>query len=250
MDKGLALIGAGVGTLGLILLARWAKVPPTPEPPPPSPGLATIYGKVTLVTTGKPLPNVMVELGDGTYKLSQTDVNGDYAISDVDPGPYMVSFSLAGVESLIKSVNLKQGNNRVDASLVPVEMPPVGYKVSATFRREKVCQSGYMDDYGNWVCLYYFPDEREGILDVTNLGDLGRLTIAVDGWYYYQGEPLGRFTNASKQWTDQYELGQSRAYSFNYLIPVTGMTLESRFFVKVYDPNGNIIFDQYFVTEM
>ena len=122
------------------------------------------------------------------------------------------------------------------------EIPPIAvYKVSVDFRREPVCMTSRGDE-----CLEYFSDEREGIITVVNEGTPGLFTTTVEGWFYLSGAPNSKFKSA--QWTNYFEAGQTRTYSFEYMIPTTGMPFDSRFFIKVYDPDGEIIADRTFIT--
>lgn len=89
-------IGAGVltGILALIFaLTRRAKAAP---PPPPLPGLANLYGKVTDAQTGAVLPGVLVSL-DGMQ--AYTDGGGNYVLSEIEPGGYVATFSKEGYQT-------------------------------------------------------------------------------------------------------------------------------------------------------
>lgn len=89
-----AAVGLGVAGIigGLVLLTRPAGAEP---PPPPAPGLANLYGKVTDATTEQEITGVSVTL-NGLQTL--TDTNGNYYFLDVEPGEYNIQLSKEGYE--------------------------------------------------------------------------------------------------------------------------------------------------------
>lgn len=111
-QKGLLVIGITALGLGFLLMRK----KPVPPPPPPPPGLANLYGRVTDKATGKLLAGVNVSLD--TY-LATTDATGLYLFPEVTPGPYALTFFLGGYQGQTQSVNLVEGNNLVNAELVP-----------------------------------------------------------------------------------------------------------------------------------
>jgi len=116
------------------------------------------------------------------------------------------------------------------------------YKASVSFRRERRCMTSRGDE-----CLEYSPIERIGTVTVTNEGAPGQLVTTMQGYThwaadYYEHkrcELLGDIT--SGQWTDYFETGQVKTYRFYYIVGSTGMPIDSRFFIKVKDPDGKII---------
>lgn len=90
-----AVAGVGLGVGALIYLATRAKAKP---PPPPPPGLAALYGKVTDAVTGKVVSGVLVTL-DGIE--AHTNGAGDYALTDLEPGAYTLTFSKEGYETVV-----------------------------------------------------------------------------------------------------------------------------------------------------
>ena len=123
------------------------------------------------------------------------------------------------------------------------------YKVDVSFERVPVCASGHMEG-DKWVCTEYFPNEREGISTVTNKGDPGHFTTTIDGWIYRYDDNTPFNHMFSKEWADYFEIGQAKTYTFRYMVGVSGMPLDSRFFIKVYDPNGKIIADRVFIRSL
>lgn len=93
IGTGVALgLAAGAGALAYFALKARAA---TPEP---EPGLANLYGMITDVSNGNPIPQVLVSLNDFT---TYTDQEGYYDIIDIDPGSYALEFSKAGYETVI-----------------------------------------------------------------------------------------------------------------------------------------------------
>lgn len=90
-------VGLGVAGIigGLVLLPRRAGTEP---PPPPAPGLANLYGKVTDTTTGQEIAGVSVTLNG---LQTETDTNGNYYFLDVEPREYSIQFAKEGYEPVI-----------------------------------------------------------------------------------------------------------------------------------------------------
>jgi len=131
----------------------------------------------------------------------------------------------------------------------PPTEPPLDpeIRVSIAFDREAVCAEGHMD--GNtWVCTQYFGDERTGTITVKNEKAPARLTIIVEGWLYLEGVEHNHFIQ--REWVADFESGQSSAYSFNYMIPHTGMPMDSRFFIAVYDEAYVLVAEKSFVKSL
>lgn len=127
----------------------------------------------------------------------------------------------------------------------PPEEPPAqpGYSVALGFSREPVCMTSRGDE-----CLEWSQDERKGTLEITNTGAQGTFKVTLEAWTYLDNEPHNNFKNLS--WTDNLTTGQLKTHSFNYMVPISGMALDTRFFVKVYDPDNNLIADQGFQTPL
>ena len=80
---GLAL----VGVVAAIALAA---------PPTPPPGRANLYGKVSDAATGQAIAGVLVAL-DGMQ--TQTDAQGNYIFTDLEPGSYILTFEKEGYQA-------------------------------------------------------------------------------------------------------------------------------------------------------
>lgn len=93
----IAIAGGAVGTavIGILLLARGAKA----KPPPPSPGMANLYGKVTDSVSGKGIPGVSVSVNGYS---TMTDATGYYEILEIVPGSYAAQFSKAGYNTEVR----------------------------------------------------------------------------------------------------------------------------------------------------
>ncbi len=91
--KGRVLGGIGLALGGiLLLLSRKAKAEP---PPPPVPGYANLYGIVTDAVTGAPIKGVQATLDS---LQANTDANGAYSFTNIEPGDYVVQFNKDGYE--------------------------------------------------------------------------------------------------------------------------------------------------------
>lgn len=130
-----------------------------------------------------------------------------------------------------------------------VIVTPLPYEVGVSFVRERSCDEGHMEG-DTWVCTRYSASERYGHITVVNQGAPGQLVITVEGWFYLSGVQGGAIGGANKQWTDYFGIGQAITYTFYYTVPITGMPLDARFFVKVYDLSGNLIADEVFITSL
>lgn len=91
----MTVIGVVGGMTALILLATRAEAGPPPPPPPPE--RANLYGKVTDNSSGQPIAGVLVTLNS---MQTQTDVDGSYAFTDIQPGDYTATFSKAGYQTI------------------------------------------------------------------------------------------------------------------------------------------------------
>ena len=153
-----------------------------------------------------------------------------------------VAFEFTPPVAKVYSVNI----NGISGTFEAVAPPPV-YKVAVNFTRERACEEGYMWE-GKWVCTKYSGDEREAVVTIVNQGPAGRFTTVIACWLYLSGAPGHEFK--TKQWISDFAIGQTRTYGFSYLVPTTGMPVDTRFFIKVYDPNGKIIADKVFITSL
>ena len=88
---GAASAAVGIGAL-LYFLTRAKALPPPP------PGTATLYGVVTDIETGEPIPDVLVTLNGGS---TYTDSEGAYTFADIAPGEYVLEFSKEGYETVV-----------------------------------------------------------------------------------------------------------------------------------------------------
>ena len=90
MDKNLAIAAGAIVVLGGLALAM--KKPPTPPP-----GKGSLYGTVTDYGTGSPVPGVTVNLGG---VVVTTNPAGFYQFDNIEPGPYDITFSKDGYQTL------------------------------------------------------------------------------------------------------------------------------------------------------
>jgi hypothetical protein len=129
------------------------------------------------------------------------------------------------------------------------------YEVDGAFRREMVCEESYVPPGADYnVCTRYSANERNGILTVTNTDSADTLTIFCEGWLawsqnweeFQEGQLHSRLVN--RQWVDYFARGQTKTYVFYYIVPSTGMPLNTKWFVKVVTPSGAVILDKVFVT--
>jgi len=146
----------------------------------------------------------------------------------------------------LDDIILVEGNNDLNIELVPVAQ----YKVNVDFRREAVCEEGYVDEHGVWICTKYFPSEREGFITVSNEGDPGSLTTIIEGYLYLEGVEHSVLSGTHKQWIDYFDIGGVRTYGIHYMVPITGMAFDSRFFIKVLDPEGNILAEEAYILSL
>jgi hypothetical protein len=83
-------IAALAGAIIAALIALTRKAGAAPPPPPPQPGLASLYGLVTDAQTHAGIEGIQVTLNGYS---TVTDQTGYYAIQNVAPGSYSVSFA-------------------------------------------------------------------------------------------------------------------------------------------------------------
>ncbi len=88
-----------------------------------------------------------------------------------------------------------------------------------------------------WVCTQFFGDEKVATITVKNKIDPARLTTVVEAWFYLEGNPHQMFLK--REWVTGFGSGQSANYQFSYLVPTTGMQMDTRFFIAVWDEAGN-----------
>ena len=99
----------------LVSASAWAQTIPT----------STLSGKVTVQDAG--IPGVTVTVSSPQLQGARTTVTrsgGDYIVPLLPPGDYTVSFELAGMQPLTKSVALTAARNdhRLDAELSPAQV--------------------------------------------------------------------------------------------------------------------------------
>jgi hypothetical protein len=104
-----------VGAVGLLALAFTKKAGGNEPPPLPPPGSANLYG--TVEDSLGVLSGVSVQVG--SYSTT-TKSDGTYIISSILPGTYDVSFSKSGYTTKETTMNLVDGNNTLNVTLVPV----------------------------------------------------------------------------------------------------------------------------------
>lgn len=92
-------------------------------PTPPTPGLASLYGKVTDSATGAAIPSAAVSLDSVS---GATDASGNYQFLNFSPGTYSVTASKEGYLTQATSVTLAEGTNQLNIALQPTEVPPLG----------------------------------------------------------------------------------------------------------------------------
>lgn len=100
----------------------------------------SITGKVTDASSGEALigANVVVE---GTSLGGATDINGDYAIDNVDDGSYTVIVSYIGYTEGIFTVRVSGGSGSLNASLQPSGIGLNAVTISASRRPEKTLEA-------------------------------------------------------------------------------------------------------------
>ena len=222
---------------------------PTESPP----GLSNLYGVVRDKSTGTVLAGVFVQVYSDVGQTSlttTTDSSGYFLFENLTPGGFQLMCEKEGYDTFSQTGILTEGNNQLNPEMIPVATPPGnGQAVTVNLTKEAVCASGAMID-GEWVCYEYFPDEREVKLTVTNQGIATQLIIILEGYMYLDGV-LHSTLFSEKVWQNAFESGQSRNYSEEYVIPISGMNLNSHFFVTVTDGSGNTLIDrQEFVSSL
>jgi hypothetical protein len=241
------ILGAGIvglGVLGAVALAA----PKVPSPPPS--GKANVYGRVTDSSTGNPVPDALLTLDS---MQASSDSTGSYSFLDIDPKTYALTCQKEGYQTISESIDVAEGNNEVNIAMTPTAVTPPVYAVAVSFERERVCLVSKGDQ-----CLEWSTDEREAVITIANLGAAGQFTITFEAWLYRNdGLQLQRL--AYKEWPSEgpwpgpstyFEVGQTRTYSKTYGIPETGEPVHVRYFLKVFDPDGNLISDEVFITSL
>ncbi len=114
-----------------------------------------------------------------------------------------------------------------------------------SFDREAECLTSQGDS-----CLEYSDDERIGTITIQNTGAPARLTTRLAGWIYLDDGPHSELMH--KEWTTDFVIGSpsSVSYSFNYMVPISGMNLDSRFFITVEDEAGNFVASEAFIKSL
>ncbi|MEM1270894.1 MAG: TonB-dependent receptor [Bacteroidota bacterium] len=79
---------------------------------------ATILGKITDSDTGEALPGASV-LIEGTSFGAAADIDGNYAITGIDPGDYTLRITYVGYLASTSEVTIGTGETRVDIALDP-----------------------------------------------------------------------------------------------------------------------------------
>ena len=64
------------------------------------PKLATLYGKITDANTREPIEGVLIEVANVASGYS--DTTGNFRITDILPGTYVVTISKEGYETVVK----------------------------------------------------------------------------------------------------------------------------------------------------
>jgi len=107
--KKLAGIGAIIAALGLFLWFKRAEAK-----------VATLTGMVKDATTSIALESVLVKLNSLTHT---TDATGYYGFADVSAGRHSLSATKTGYKEATMTIELQEGANTVDISLVPIAVP-------------------------------------------------------------------------------------------------------------------------------
>lgn len=147
-------------------------------------------------------------------------------------GTYLVFLDIFSDSQLISAY---QGDEDVIIASV--------YRVAISFERERVCATSRGTE-----CLEWSSEERQGIISIVNEGAPGQFRATLEYWWYLEGRPHNHFL--TKEWTNYFAIGQTWTDSFTYPIPITGMAVDTRFFIKVYDPDGKVIADKVFQTPL
>ena len=169
----------------------------------PAPVVGTVTGAVT-DTSGKPIAGASVELLPAVQKLAPTnpivppirvlfattDTNGQYTISDVPTGSYMVSASADGYQtSMSAPFMVSQGNNTAPTVALTVLPTPVFGSVTGT-----VTDSKGQPIAGAFVVISPAPDATGG--STLTLPPPGRIQFAKtdsNGQYTFSQVPVGSY---------------------------------------------------------
>jgi len=120
--KGLA-VGLGLASITTFVFYFMKGAQAAPPNEEPEPGMANLYGRVTNSSTGNGIAGVQV-LTVG--HLTETNSSGYYTFENLTPGTYTLGFSKDGYESGEADVSLDEGNNELNAQMIPEggEEPP------------------------------------------------------------------------------------------------------------------------------
>lgn len=225
-----------VGTVGIvvgagILISKYTKAS---ELPPPVEGLANLYG--TVRDNEGSLGNVIVVLRqlETDFQLTTyTNSSGWFEFLDIEPNEYYtVTFELGGYETLSVPKNIVAGNNPLDVTLTKIVEPGENIDIAAYWNL--VCST-----YTGGVCVAYFPDERQAVVEVTNHNATfsGRVGLRVE--LIHVGEVSGTMVNYS--WDGTFITNEKWVRAYTYVIPTSGLVLSSLYTVTLTDSTGTII---------
>jgi len=113
--KGLA-VGLGLASITTFVFYFMKGAQAAPPNEEPEPGMANLYGRVTNSSTGNGIAGVQV-LTVG--HLTETNSSGYYTFENLTPGTYTLGFSKDGYESGEADVSLDEGNNELNAQMIP-----------------------------------------------------------------------------------------------------------------------------------
>lgn len=194
-----------------------------------SPAHANVGETVVITATAKNYGT-----GSGTKTITCT-VNGNSTDQTVSLEPdvsQLVTFEVIPSEEGTFSVTLDGLSGSFSV---------LSRKVSVSLGKELVCNRWY-----GGQCTGYASDERNAVLKVTNQGVPRQLTSSLSGWELLNGQKLSQHF-PPQTWSDNFESGQTRSYSVHYVIPTTGMPIQSYFLVDIKDDMG-VVFTQDYIT--
>lgn len=194
-----------------------------------SPAQANVGDTVVITATAKNYGT-----GTGTKTITCT-ANGNTTEQTVtlEPGTdQVVTFEV---------VPSKEGTFSVTLDGLSGSFSVLSRKVSVALNKELVCNQWY-----GGQCTGYASDERNAVLRVTNEGVPRQLTSSLTGNEYLNGNLLSQHF-PPQVWSDHFESGQTRSYSAHYVIPTTGMPVQSYFVIEVKDDIG-VVFTKDYLT--
>ncbi len=104
----------------------------------------TVQGKVTESGTGNALPGANVQL-EGTSLGAASDANGNYTISNVPVGTYVVRVTFVGYVTQTKTITVAAGTNEISFGLAQTVIEGEGVIVEVNRARERETPVAFSD---------------------------------------------------------------------------------------------------------